>query len=102
MEIPQDSVIYCDIPYINTNKYNGAEQFDYERFYDWTCRQTEPVFISSYEMPEDRFECVMEFQHHSTICATANNLVTERIFVPRGQTERGNLPPKQLALFDDM
>lgn len=99
VEIPEDSVIYCDIPYIDTDKYNGAEHFDYERFYDWACRQTEPVFISSYEMPEDRFECIMDFQHHSTLCATAYNYVTERIFIPRGQTERGNLPPKQLALF---
>jgi site-specific DNA-adenine methylase len=102
VKIPEDSVIYCDIPYIGTNVYNGAEQFDYERFYDWACRQTEPVFISSYEMPEDRFERVMEFQRHSTLCATANNLVTERIFIPRDQTERGNLPPRQLSLFDDM
>lgn len=99
VEIPEDSVIYCDIPYIGTNKYNGAEQFDYERFYDWACRQTEPVFISSYDMPDNKFECVMEFQHHSTICAAASKLVTERVFIPRGQTGRGNLSPRQLSLF---
>lgn len=102
VEIPEDSVIYCDIPYMNTNKYNGAEQFDYERFYDWACRQTEPVFISSYEMPDDSFECVMEFRHLCIYNNKSNNIVTERIFIPRGQTERGNLPPRQLSLFDDM
>lgn len=103
VEIQQDSVIYCDIPYENTKKYVGAEHFDYERFYDWACRQTEPVFISSYNMPKDKFECIAEFSH--TVMPTQwldDNHVTERIFIPRGQTERGNLPPRQLSLFDDM
>lgn len=104
VEIPNDSVIYYDIPYENTNVYNkeqGGSNFDYERFYDWACSQTEPVFISSYQMPTDRFDCITEFSHRSTLSATANNLVTERIFVPKGQKERGNTP-KQLSLFDDI
>ena len=96
--IPPDSVIYCDIPYENTNKYNKAEDFDYECFYKWAESQTEPVFISSYQMPTDRFDCIEEFTHRSTLCATANNLVTERIFVPKHQTERGNIC-RQLTLF---
>lgn len=61
--IPEDSVIYCDIPYEDTNVYNKAEGFDYERFYQWCERQTQPVFISSYQMPEDRFDCIEEFTH---------------------------------------
>lgn len=98
MVIPKDSVIYCDIPYEGTNKYNKAEGFDYERFYQWAESQTEPVFISSYQMPTDRFDCIEEFTHRSTLCATANNSVTERIFVPKHQTERGNIC-QQLTLF---
>lgn len=96
--IPEDSVIYCDIPYENTNVYNKTEGFDYERFYNWCERQTQPVFISSYQMPADRFDCIEEFAHRSTLCATANNLVTERIYVPRHQKERGNRTV-QLTLF---
>lgn len=95
--IPPDSVIYCDIPYEGTNKYNKTEDFDYERFYQWAESQTEPVFISSYQMPTDRFDCIEEFTHRSTLCATANNSVTERIFVPKHQTERGNIC-RQLSL----
>lgn len=98
VEIPKDSVIYCDIPYLNSNVYNKAEHFDYERFYEWCGRQAEPVFISSYQMPEDRFDCIEEFVHRSTLCATANNQVTERIFVPKHQSERGN-KKVQLSLF---
>lgn len=96
--IPDDSVIYCDIPYEDTNVYNKAEGFDYERFYDWCEHQTQPVFISSYQMPEDRFDCIEEFSHRSTLSATANNLVTERIYVPKHQKERGNRAI-QLSLF---
>lgn len=98
VSIPEDSVIYCDIPYENTNVYNKAEGFDYERFYQWCERQTQPVFISSYQMPTDRFDCVEEFTHRSTLSATANNLVTERIYVPKHQKERGNRTV-QLTLF---
>lgn len=96
--IPEDSVIYCDIPYENTDVYNKTDGFDYERFYNWCERQTQPVFISSYQMPADRFDCIEEFAHRSKLCATANNLVTERIFVPRHQKERGNRAV-QLTLF---
>lgn len=96
--IPEDSVIYCDIPYEDTNVYNKAEGFDYERFYQWCERQTQNVFISSYQMPEDRFDCIEEFTHRSTLSATANNLVTERIYVPKHQAERGNRTV-QLTLF---
>lgn len=102
VEIPSGSVIYCDIPYIGTDVYDKHNAFDYERFYRWAESQKEPVFISSYEMPQDRFECVMEWEHRSTLCATANNAVKERIFIPKGQQERGNQPPRTLSLFDDM
>lgn len=93
-------MIYCDIPYEGTDTYNGATDFDYERFYQWCSTQTEPVFISSYHMPPDRFDCIMEYTHRATVSATANNLVTERIFVPRHQHERGNIV-RQLTLFDE-
>lgn len=98
VEISNDSVIYCEIPYEDTNVYNKAEGFDYERFYDWCEHQTQPVFISSYQMPDDRFDCIEEFSHRSTLSATANNLVTERIYVPKHQKERGNRAI-QLSLF---
>ena len=96
--IPPDSVIYCDIPYEGTNKYNKAENFDYERFYTWAESQTAPVFISSYQMPTDRFDCIEEYAHRSTLNDKNNNAVTERIFVPKHQTERGNIC-RQLTLF---
>lgn len=101
VEIPKDSVIYCDIPYKGTGEYVGANNFDYERFYDWASNQTEPVFISSYEMPSDRFDCVAEWNHRSTLSKYSNIAVKERLFVPHHQTERGNIE-QQLPLFEGM
>ena len=100
VEIPKDSVIYCDIPYEGTDGYLEKDSggFDYDRFYDWCEHQTQPVFISSYQMPDDRFDCIEEFSHRSTLAQKANNLVTERIYVPKHQKERGNRAI-QLSLF---
>lgn len=98
--IPENSVIYCDIPYEGTGGYIEKDKggFDYERFYQWCERQTQPVFISSYQMPEERFDCIEEFTHRCTFAQKDNNLVTERIYVPKHQAERGNRIV-QLTLF---
>jgi site-specific DNA-adenine methylase len=97
VEIPDGSVIYCDIPYEGTNVYDKSVQFDYEAFYDWCSRQTQPLFISSYDMPADRFRCIEEFTHRSTLSASANNGVTERIFIPLHQQPPSR--PVQLSLW---
>ena len=81
IDIKPDSIIYSDIPYRNTNAY--STEFNHEAFYDWVCQQDVPVFISEYWMPEDRFTCVLEINKRSTLCATANNAVLEKIFIPK-------------------
>ena len=98
VEIEDNSVLYCDIPYQDTNKYVGdGENFDYERFYDWCLKQTQPLYISSYEMPESDFKVVAEFARIDTMSATNNGkLVSEKLFMPRTQETRGNI---QLSLF---
>lgn len=98
IEILPDSVIYCDIPYKSTNVYDEDNPFDYERFYAWCEKQTQPLFISEYWMPEDRFECVAEFQHTSTMDANSVKSVVEKVFIPKTQK---NLTPKQLTLDFD-
>ena len=98
VEIEDNSVLYCDVPYENTNKYVGeGENFDYERFYDWCLKQKQPLYISSYEMPESDFKVVAEFARIDTMSATNNGkLVSEKVFMPRTQETRGNI---QLSLF---
>ena len=97
--IPDNSVIYCDIPYKDTGTYQRHKktEFDYERFYDWAHRQTQPTFISEYWMPEDRFRCIAEIKRTDTLSASNNSKkVTERVFVPIHQQTKIH---KQLKLF---
>ena len=57
---PQDTIIYADPPYANTSEYKlCGNRFDYERFYQWCidkAKQGYNVFISEYNMPQDRFK----------------------------------------------
>ena len=97
--IPDNSVIYCDIPYKGTGTYqcHKKTEFDYERFYDWAYRQTQPIFISEYWMPEDRFRCIAEIKRTDTFSPTKNSKnVAEKIYVPKHQQTK---IAKQLKLF---
>ena len=83
-EVPilPNSVIYCDIPYYSTSGYNKSD-FDYEKFYDWCMKQTAPVFISEYWMPEDRFECIMTKEVVRKCGATKSHKLSEKLFIPK-------------------
>lgn len=71
--------------------------FDYERFYEWCLKQTQPLFISSYEMPETDFKVIAEFARTDTLSATNNSKkVIEKIFIPRTQDTK---LATQLKLF---
>lgn len=96
IKIKPNSIIYCDIPYKSTNKYEISKDFDYEKFYDWCEKQTELCFISEYNMPRDRFECIAEIEHRSTISANENQSVIERVFLPKNQAKNYSVP----SLFD--
>jgi len=62
LEIPNESIIYCDIPYENTAKYRGANSFNHNEFWEWARKMTKAghkVFVSEYNAPND-FICVWE------------------------------------------
>ena len=61
ISISDNSVIYCDIPYKDTVEYKNCS-FNYEKFYDWACSQTVPVYISEYNIDDARFECIAEIE----------------------------------------
>lgn len=77
--IPNDSVVYCDIPYINTNsgRYNG---FDHERFYKWLNSVDFPVYVSEYTCPPG---CVSIAEKIKTVNSAAKTTgkATEHIFI---------------------
>lgn len=87
VDIEPDSVIYLDPPYAGTNGYGKkrVSDFDSERLYDWILEQSVPVYISEYEMPEDRFDCIWELKTKSYINAECPREAVERLFVPKGR-----------------
>lgn len=59
LDIPPNSLIYCDPPYEGTAKYKGYS-INHKEFWQW-CRDKEAeghtVFVSEYNAPDD-FQCV--------------------------------------------
>lgn len=87
VEIPKNSVIYCDPPYYGTTKYDSnTDAFDHERFWKW-CRDMSvsghKVFISEYNAPDD-FECIWEKAKTSTIAREKGVFSIEKLFVYKG------------------
>ena len=76
IDIKPNSVIYCDIPYNNTDcgSYDG---FNHDKFYGWAKNQ-QNIFISEYAMPTT-FESVFEIQK---ICPINGKKTSEKIFTP--------------------
>ncbi len=80
VEIPENSVVYCDIPYRNTNSY--ISDFDYEKFYEWALNQKNQVFVSEYSMPETFCE-IADFEKRCKFSDRKNIKIIEKIFVNR-------------------
>jgi len=86
LQVPYNSIIYCDIPYKNTKQYIESKDFDYEKFYSW-CRNMKEIgheiFVSEYEMPED-FKCVWQKEVKSSLSANGkiggNKTSIEKLF----------------------
>lgn len=83
----ENAVLYLDPPYKDTKNYS-KQNIDYEKFYDFCERlaQKNMVFISEYNMPEDRFEVVWEKER--TVTLTSNRetgtIYTEKLYKVKG------------------
>jgi len=92
MRFDEPGIIYCDPPYMSgyggyaKGKEYGCE-FDAEAFYSWCEAQKLPVYISEYQMPEERFVCIAEWDKVTTIAAKTTTHVTERLWRPRCQLD---------------
>ena len=93
VEIKPDSLIYCDIPYKNTDAYfkDGFDHdgFDHDGFYDWAERQSDPVIISEYAMPENRFKRIDFIKKRSLLNGGSRLVNEEGLFIPKKQIEKG-------------
>lgn len=69
--IPENSIIYCDIPYNNSKEYKSAKDFKHDEFWEWCknmYKQGHQVFVSEYNAP-DAFECIWEKEVSSSLRA---------------------------------
>lgn len=92
VEIRPNSIIYADPPYRDSKYFNAYSvkkgEFDSEAFYDWVEKQSAPVLISEYWMPEERFVCVSEHIQFGTTCMEeCRTRKMEKLYVPIGQYE---------------
>lgn len=86
LEMPNESIIYCDIPYQGTKQYSTSKDFNHSKFWDW-CRekakQGHTVFVSEYNAPAD-FECVWQKEAKSSLSANGviggNKMSVEKLF----------------------
>ena len=84
----EPGIIYCDPPYKDTadkSKDYADTSFDADAFYSWCEAQKLPVYISEYQMPEERFVCVAEWDKVTTMAPKTHSHVTERLWRPRCQ-----------------
>lgn len=91
LEIPDNSIIYCDPPYKGTAKYKAnEEEFNHEVFYGWVrakVKEGHQVFISEYNMPED-FVCIWQKEVNGNISKdTGKKKSTEKLFVHNSQVD---------------
>ncbi|AGO47991.1 DNA methylase [Cellulophaga phage phi12:1] len=78
LEIPKNSLIYCDPPYEGTTKYK--DDFNHSEFWEW-CRvktkEGHKVFISEYNAPDD-FKCIWQNEITNSI---NNKKAVEKLFI---------------------
>lgn len=89
----EDTILYLDPPYEKTHQ-NGysINIFDSKAFYDWAYEMSKnnTVLISSYEISDERFECVYEFKKaRSTFQGGTNNNKTEKLFMVKKGENNG-------------
>ena len=55
LEIPQNTLLYCDAPYRECKPYGISPHFNHTKYYDWLRKmsKTNPIFISEEQMPDD-------------------------------------------------
>jgi len=80
LDIPADSLIYCDLPYKGTTAYKGG--FNHDEFWEW-CKQKakegHQLFISEYNAPKD-FKCIKEVIHKTILDKNSQYKRIEKLF----------------------
>ena len=78
------AILYLDPPYEDSDQESYINSFDSQEFYEWAYKMAENniVLISSYDIPDDRFEEVYSFDKaRSTLQGGINNGKCEKLFM---------------------
>lgn len=83
LQIPDESIIYCDPPYMNTTGYSDG--INHDEFWQW-CRERvydgHKVYISEYQAPDD---FIKVWEKPMLNCMNPDKKATERLFIYEGQ-----------------
>lgn len=77
VDIPENSVVYCDPPYKGTSSY--ISDFDHVKFYQWCRNNPYLIFVSEYNMPDDFFE-MAQWNKTCTLAANNRTKTVEKLF----------------------
>lgn len=84
LHIPEESIIYCDPPYMNTAEYRRG--LNHDEFWQW-CRERvydgHKVYVSKYQAPDD-FITIWEKPLRNNMSSDKRK-ATEKLFIYEGQ-----------------
>lgn len=82
----EGDVVYCDPPYENTNQYD-KDGFDHKQFYDWVASREYPVYFSSYEISDNRFNVIWQTEKLSLLnnSKDTKKVVTEYLYCNKAE-----------------
>jgi len=66
VKILPNSIVYCDIPYQDTADYG---EFNHKEFFDWAATRSFPVYISEYNIDDNRFKLIYSVDKRSLLSA---------------------------------
>ena len=84
VNIKQNSIAYCDIPYGGTGEYDKSSiTFNRRAFFNWAHELNEPVFVSEYNVEDSRFKCIANFKKRSMLAPNKQSTLikTEKVYV---------------------
>jgi len=83
LDIPDNSIVYCDIPYKGKEGYKSAGAFDHSAFFQWCrekVREGHTVFVSEYDAPND-FHPVWEREIKCSLAKYGSKITAEKLFL---------------------
>ena len=82
VEVPDNSVVYCDPPYKGTTKYSNSKEFDHAEFWNYIreLSKNNLVFVSELNAPED-FKVAWSKDFTRNLDAKTVFVSSEKLFV---------------------